>query len=288
MPPPAAATSNGMESVGWWALSFASEGVLLNGSTLQLGFKSEFRGHSARMGIYYGNQTANPMSAITAVVQLPPSAQGSLALSVQPGPTALPPRGQALQMAQLEFLAPFAEPPILRVQYTEAGAAPQTLSLALPVLPLRFFVPWRLAADQYFAQWRAAGLVEKQLSFQYAGAYDAAATRHALSDLLRLAVLDGVDPVATNVCAAGALALKGAPAPPAAGCSIVLLRLEVNAAFAKAADGTSRAAARLTVRASPRRREPGARPGHRRALCRRAAGPQEHEALNYDGYIRDE
>ena len=79
-----------MESVGWWALSFASEGVLLNGTTLQLGFKSEFRGHSARMGIYYGNQTANPMSAITAVVQLPPSAQGSLALSVQPGPTALP------------------------------------------------------------------------------------------------------------------------------------------------------------------------------------------------------
>ena len=86
-------------------------------------------------------------------------------------------------MAQLEFLAPFAEPPILRVQYTEAGAAPQMLA-ALPVLPLRFFVPWRLAADQYSAQWRAAGLVER-LSFQYAGAYDAAVTRHALSDLLR-------------------------------------------------------------------------------------------------------
>lgn len=113
--------------------------------------------------------------------------------------------------------------------------------------------------------------------------------RQALSQKLHLAVLDGVDPSPSNVCAAGLLALKvndhlthverfvvilpksssqvahnraphvfqqrvlcfqgGAPAPSDNGHGC-LVRLEVNPNFARSPDGTPIGAARLTVRAS--------------------------------------
>lgn len=65
-----------------------------------------------------------------------------------------------------------------------------------------------------------------------------------------LAVLENVDPSPTNVCAAGALASKAGLVPPAAGSQYHLLRLEVIPNYAKAADGSPRAASRLTVRAT--------------------------------------
>ncbi len=63
-------------------------------------------------------------------------------------------------------------------------------------------------------------------------------------------MLEGVDPSPTNVCAAAAFNCKGSATPPAAGSNYCLLRLEIIPNHAKAADGSPRAAARLTVRAT--------------------------------------
>lgn len=67
---------------------------------------------------------------------------------------------------------------------------------------------------------------------------------------LRVAVLDGVDPSPTNLCAAAALACKSGVTPPAPGGHYCLLRLEIVPNHATAADGSKRAASRLTVRAT--------------------------------------
>ena len=95
------------------------------------------------------------------------------------------------------------------------------------MLPLRFLRPWSLMAEEYFRWWRAPGLSEKQANFQFRATYDAAAVRRVLSEGLRLAVLDGIDLVPANVCAAGGLSVKRAPLP-ATGSTYCLVRLEVN------------------------------------------------------------
>ena len=91
-------------------------------------------------------------------------------------------------------------------------------------------------------------------------------------------MLDGIDPLPTNTCAAAVLCLKSAVLPPAPGAVYCLVRLEVppphalpprhpnpspspspspnpnpnqvNPNHARTAAGTPRAAARLTVRGS--------------------------------------
>ena len=99
-------------------------------------------------------------------------------------------------------------------------------------------------ARRYFANWRSAALSEAQAKFQFTPGSDTAAVRRTLSERVKLAVLDGVDPAPTNLCAAGSMALKSGVVPPSTGAVICLLRLEVNPNFGPAG------AARLTVRAS--------------------------------------
>jgi len=144
-------------------------------------------------------------------------------------------------MIQMEFCAPFAQPPVVAVAVSD-GASNRLMRIRLPMLAIRFLQPWTLAADEYFRYWRAAGLSEKQTSFKFSASYDAASVRRLLSEGLKLAVLDNVDPIASNSVAAGFLALKSGAAPPSDASGFCLLRLEVNL---NAPNGT---AARLTVR----------------------------------------
>lgn len=224
----------------------------MQGPTVQVGFKTEFRAHTARIGLYYGNLEAEaPVTLSACSVQSSPGTQGALLLSVAPPPTALQPRGQALQMMQVELLAPFVEAPELTISFSEPRSGKVTsLTLTLPILPLRFLRPWTLGADDYFRWWRAPNSQEKQANFQLRGAYDAAAVRKLLCEGLRIAVLDGIDPLPTNLCAAAVLCTKSAVLPPAPGSVHCLVRLEVNPNHARTAAGTPRAAARLTVRGS--------------------------------------
>ena len=107
-------------------------------------------------------------------------------------------------------------------------------------------------AQSAFKMWRSqdGNLKEAQSKFTFKDVLDMSAVKGVLSNHIKLAVLEGVDPSPNNICAAGALNCKGAPAPPAAGAKYSLLRLEIIPDYAPGPDGSKRAASRLTVRAT--------------------------------------
>ena len=151
----------------------------------------------------------------------------------------------------MELLSPFGEAPALALSFSHpVSGQPTSVSLTLPILPLRFLRPWSLGADDYFRWWRAPANQETHANFQFRGAYEAAGVRKDLADGLHFAVLDGIDPRPTNLCAAAVLSLKSAVLPPAPGSVYCLVRLEVNPNHSRTTAGTPRAAARLTVRGS--------------------------------------
>ena len=79
-------------------------------------------GARGRVGIYYGNLTGGAVGIASCDVELTPSSQAALLATVGAPPSSLPPRGQALQMVQLECAAVFADAPVLRLS-TDAGGA---------------------------------------------------------------------------------------------------------------------------------------------------------------------
>lgn len=152
-------------------------------------------------------------------------------------------------MLSFELLAPgFANPPHLTITW-RSGSEGGSLSLPLPLLPMRFASPWPLGKDDYFRMWRSPELKEAQSKFTFGAAHEVSAVKGLLAGC-RLAVLEGVDPSPTNLCCAGAINVKGTALPPAAGGQYCLLRLEIIPNYTKAADGSPRAASRLTVRAT--------------------------------------
>jgi AP-2 complex subunit alpha len=237
----APAAGNAPTPTAWWTQTLQPEGILRPGPGLQLGFKMDFRPPNARMGVYFGNLGQAALNLTSCVVEMPAGGATALAVNCAPGPTALAPRGQALMMVQFELRSPFAGPPTLTIALAGGGSTAHTL----PVLSHRFLQPWPLpSADAFFNRWRVAGLSEHQVSFQWAGPYNRAAASQLLSSGARLAVLENVDPVPTNLVASGYLATTSVAAPPDKVANpdaaiFCLVRLEVN---------PQRGAARLTAR----------------------------------------
>nr|ALD47903.1 alpha adaptin ear domain protein [Emiliania huxleyi] len=241
--PPAATPA---AQIAWWKMTLQTEGILLPGPSLQLGFKTDFRPPRGRIGIYFGNLGGGALSISACAVAMSDGSSGGLTITAAAGPTALPPRGQALMMVQLEHASPFG-PAVPALTVTLAGAVGGGAGGAhkLPVAPHRFVQPWPLqTADSYFGWWRTAGLAERQASFAWAGPYDRMRAKQQLAAGAGLAVLENVDPTPSNLVGAGYLATLASAAPPdkvanASTAIFCLLRLEVN---------PQRGAARLTVR----------------------------------------
>ena len=230
----------------WQKLCLQTEGILQSGPALQLGFKADFRGHAARLGMYFGNVGNAPLMGLKVEIIVPPASKPALTANAAPLAETLGPRAQSMQMLSLELLKPFATPPHLSITW-QGGAR----KVQLPVMPFRFHTPWPLGKEDFFRLWRGTDLHEKQSKFTFGASGDPVAPcKTLLSGTLHLAVLEGVDPSPTNICAAGALACKGGVAPPAPGGQYILLRLEIIPNYATGADGMKRAAARLTVRGS--------------------------------------
>ena len=99
--------------------------------------------------------------------------------------------------------------------------------------------------------WAILGLLGSLFGWSWAVfAWLPRSIKKTLGTALRIAVLEGVDPSPTNLCAAGALAAKGGAMPPAPGGHYCLLLLEIVPNHATGSDGSKRAASRLTVRAT--------------------------------------
>lgn len=231
----------------WQKACLQSEGLIQASPLLQVGFKADFRGHAGRIGIYYGNLTPAPLKVLSIEVVIPPTVQGKLACTAAAPPTTLAPGQPVLHMISLELTAPFAAPPYLIVKL-EGAARP--IAINLPVYPARFSSPWPLSKDDYFGMWRAPNLKETQARITFNAAHEVSTIKAMLINYVKLAVLEGVDPSPNNICAAGAIVCLNAPMPPAPGSHHCLLRIEIIPGYAKAPDGSPRAASRITARST--------------------------------------
>jgi len=235
----------------WKRACLQPEGVLQASQALQVGFKADFRGYAGRLGIYFGNLTPAPLKVVSIEAAVPPATGAALTCTAEPAPDRLEPGRPVRQMISLELFGPFAAPPYLIVTLQpEAGGEPLVAAVNLPVIACRFGSPWPLGKDDYFGMWRTSGLKEAQAKFTFNQAHEVGAIKQLLSAQVKLAILEGVDPSPNNICAAGAVVCKNGVMPPAAGGHHCLLRLEIIPNYAKAPDGTPRAASRLTVRST--------------------------------------
>lgn len=216
-------------------LCLRNDGVAYEDANVQLGLKTEYHGFQGRLGLYIGNKTAAPLTALA--TQLSPNP----ALTVQASPVAgmVAPRQQLQQMFNVECLSAFGDAPQLALRFI-GPAGPTQLVITLPILPNKFLQPLRVDGGDFFRRWKIFDGKELQQVFKIATMpLSEEAVERVMCSGLHFAQLKGVDPNTTNFVCCAWLPTKTAAAPTDAGS--VLVRLEVN---------TQAAMCRLSVRSA--------------------------------------
>jgi len=212
-------------------LCVKNDGVLYEDSVLQLGIKSQWTPGKGRLAIYHGNKTSAPLSHYSVDIE-DESGGGEMLFSLNA--LALPsdelaPGKQTIQLCNdIACKAPKRSTLRLVVRYRSAEGKNVTLRLSLPLHALKFCEPLLLDAASFFAAWKAISgeprefqkVIQVQPNVANDGELIASVVR-----ALRLSVLSGIDPLPSNLVAAGnfVAAASGIKAP-------VLLRIETNAA----------------------------------------------------------
>ena len=207
---------------GYNMLLLRPEGVLYEDVQVQIGLRSEYRGHMGCVILYYTNKSSSPIGSFTTTINNPSKGPLSINSSNIPEPT-IDADSQTQQMIMLEANNVFTEPPTIRISYL-AGAL-QALTLQLPVVLHKFMDPAQLSAEDFFKRWKQIGGAprESQLVFgvEKGKRIDSIRTRRIMEGF-RWGVLDGVDPNTKNFVGASVLhTVQGGKF----GC---LLRLEPN------------------------------------------------------------
>ncbi|GAA6042831.1 hypothetical protein JCM8097_004450 [Rhodosporidiobolus ruineniae] len=210
-------------------LVYNSEGILWEDAQLQVGVKCEYHGHLGRIALYFGNKISVALESFTVQIDNGDSdADDALKVTLPKIPTPnISALSQVQQLVHVECHKPFTTAPLLHISYL-AGSL-QTITLRLPVWLSKFVEPVKLDAGAFFERWKQIGGPprEAQQIFPIAveagtGRVDVAKNRRVVGGT-RMGVLDGIDPNANNVVAAGVLHMvEGGKV----GC---LLRLEPNA-----------------------------------------------------------
>lgn len=209
-------------SIGYNRLLIRSEGVLYEDVQIQIGLRSEYRGHMGCIILYYTNKSPVAIGSFTTTVNN--NAPGQLSLKCQNIPdTIVQPEGQTQQTIMLEATTLFSEAPTIRISYL-AGAL-QGLTLKLPVVPSKFMEPAALSGEDFFKRWKQIGGAPREAQKVFGisvkgNVIDVARTKKVVEGF-KWGVMDGVDPNAKNVVGASVLHTAGGKF----GC---LLRLEPN------------------------------------------------------------
>lgn len=204
-------------------LAYNSEGVLWEDTQLQIGVKSEYHGSQGRLALYFGNKISAPFTSFTLTVTSQEPNALSVVLPKLP-PSTLHAATQIQQIVQLEAKALFTRQPVLSVSYL-AGSL-QSVTLPLPVWLNKFVEPVSLNQAEFFERWKQMGGPPREaqvvfpLRLTSSGNVDLARHRRVVKGL-RMGVLDGIDPNANNIVAAGMVQLSSGKI----GC---LIRLEPN------------------------------------------------------------
>lgn len=209
-------------SIGYNRLVIRSEGILYEDVQVQVGVRSEFRGHMGCIIIYYTNKSSIAIGSFTTTVNN--NATGQLSVKCQNIPdTTVQPDSQTQQTLMLEATTLFTEAPTIRVSYL-AGAL-QALTLKLPVVPTKFMEPAALSGEDFFKRWKQIGGAPREAQKVFGisvkgNAIDIARTKKVCEGF-KWGVMNGVDPNTKNVVGASVLHTAGGKY----GC---LLRLEPN------------------------------------------------------------
>ena len=126
-----------------------TEGWFYEDDHIQIGIKSEYQGKQGRVAAYIGNKSGGAITGFSSSV----SAGAGIRASAAQVNDVLPPSSQSVQQIQVEFLAPFTDPPKLMLSFTSKGA-PVSICLNLPVVITKFCEPLSFQAPAFFAEWK--------------------------------------------------------------------------------------------------------------------------------------
>ncbi|KAF7172696.1 hypothetical protein CNMCM5623_004883 [Aspergillus felis] len=207
---------------GYNRLYFADAGVLFEDAQIQVGLRSEYRGHMGVVKIYISNKSSFPIGSLTTTLDNPAAPNLKIDSKSLPEPS-VPAAGQTQQTLFFEAHGPFSEAPTIRISYL-AGAL-QAYTLQLPVLMHRYMEPSTLSAEEFFKRWRQIGgpPLEAQHTFGVtakAKNVSEAFTRRLVEEF-HWRILDNVDPNPNNIVGCAVYQFHGGKT----GC---LLRLEPN------------------------------------------------------------
>ena len=208
--------------IGYNRLYFTYAGVLFEDAQIQVGLRSEYRGHMGVVKIYISNKSNYPIGSLTTTLDNPASPNLKIDTKNLPDSTI----AAASQTQQTLFCAAngaFADAPTIRISYL-AGAL-QAYTLQLPVLMHRYMEPSSLSAEDFFKRWRQIGgaPLEAQKTFGVSGKNKIIneAFTHRIVEGLAWKTLDGVDPNDKNIVGCAVFQFDGGKT----GC---LMRLEPN------------------------------------------------------------
>jgi AP-2 complex subunit alpha len=208
--------------MGYEQMYFANEGVLFEDPQIQVGIRAEYRGHLGVIKLYFTNKASFPIGSFTTTLDNKSAPDLKIDTKSLPD-SSIEAGSQAQQTVVCTSVAPFSEPPTIRISYL-AGAL-QGYTLKLPILAHRFMDPSELSAEDFFKRWKqiGAGPLEAQSTFGLrspSAGMNEKFVRDAVTGF-RWRILDNVDPNPKNIVGCAVLQLEKGKT----GC---LLRLEPN------------------------------------------------------------
>lgn len=140
--------------IGYNRLLLRPEGVLYEDAQIQVGLRTEYRGHLGCVIFYFTNRSSFPMGSFTTT--LDNKSAENLKSDIKGLPeTLIPPEGQTQQTIMFECRNVFSEPPTFRISYL-AGAL-QALTLQLPVVLPKYMDSAELGPEDFFKRWKQIG-----------------------------------------------------------------------------------------------------------------------------------
>ncbi|PGH11432.1 hypothetical protein AJ80_07110 [Polytolypa hystricis UAMH7299] len=207
---------------GYNKLYFADEGVLFEDAQIQVGLRSEYRGHLGVCKLYFTNKSSFSIGSFTTTVDNPTDGNLKVDTKSLPNPD-VPAMGQTQQTITLEAHGAFSNAPTIRISYL-AGSL-QAYTLQLPVLMHKYMDASTLSPDDFFKRWRQIGgpPLESQATFSVKSrgrSVNESFTRRVV-EAFKFKILPNVDPNPKNIVGCTVYQIEDGKT----GC---LLRLEPN------------------------------------------------------------
>ncbi|KAF4319644.1 hypothetical protein BBO99_00006029 [Phytophthora kernoviae] len=208
------------------ALMLSPQGVLLENDALQIGAKHEYRGSQGRINLFFGNKTADALNSFS--IQL--ETGNNFRVQAEEVPSQLAPKQQAKQQIMIEAMSPFAELPMMVVNFSRGGTN-YAYRVALPCQATCFMEPVAVNGDAFLQRWNALEGQdrEQQEVVPATSKVDLAQAREWLSTNLKFAIVDGLDSQASGSLSGAATFRTGAVGPNGDKLSVgCLVRLEAS------------------------------------------------------------